>query len=115
MHFPARPAHEIRIFEEIGLGAVSYAKVYKVRQDPQDGSVPLRRPYVEGGTKRPIVLNMIGTGSEYQRQTDASSTPHCFTIPAFVDAVGQRVLLSTCVTSISVLERNPGEAVIRGQ
>jgi hypothetical protein len=115
MHFPARPAHEISIVEESGLGAVSYAKVYKVRQDPQAGSVPLRRPYVEGGTERPVVWNMIGNGSENQRQTDASPTPHYFTIPAFNDAVGQRVLLSTCVTSISVRERIPGEAVICGQ
>jgi hypothetical protein len=54
MHFPQRSTHDVRVVEKDGLGAELYTEVNEMHQDPQDGSLPLGRPIMEGGADRPL-------------------------------------------------------------
>jgi hypothetical protein len=66
-------------------------------------------------TKRPLVGDLFGTGSQYRRQAYASPSPHRSPFPALEDAVFHCVLFPTGVALVVLFQCNPMQAIISRQ
>ena len=115
MRPPARPPHEIRIVQQVGMVGVLHTKVDKEGQNQQESPMSLTGPEVELRSEGPLTRNVTGVDAECRRQPVSSPSTHIHPSATFEYAVGKGVRLSAEVTPVTIRKGNPIETLISGQ